>query len=91
MESTWSGPSTSTTEDSVDTTITDVVYMDLGLCGGGVRQDRTLGDTALCTSTEALGRVIIGAQLWQQGLGRNTSSYCMISMLRQKARTACPA
>ena len=44
----------------VDTTITDVVYMDVGLCFEGVRQDRTLGDKALCTSTQPLGRIVMG-------------------------------
>ena len=44
----------------MDTTITDVVYMDVGLCFEGVRQDRTLGDQALCTSTQPLGRIVMG-------------------------------
>ena len=44
----------------MDTTITDVVYMDVGLCFEGVRQDRTLGDKALCTSTQPLGRIVMG-------------------------------
>lgn len=37
---------------------------DVGVCAGGARQDRRLGDkTVLCTDPEPLGRIIIGAQL----------------------------
>ena len=32
----------------------------MGLCFEGVRQDRALGDKALCTSTQPLGRIVIG-------------------------------
>lgn len=48
--------------DAVDTTITDVVYLDVGVCPDGVRADRSLGDKAICTSTQSLGRIIIGEQ-----------------------------
>ena len=44
----------------MDTTITDVVYLDVGVCPDGVRADRSLGDKAICTSTQPLGRIIIG-------------------------------
>jgi hypothetical protein len=45
----------------VDTTITDVVYLNVGVCPEGVKADRTLGDKALCSSAEPLGRIVIGA------------------------------
>ncbi|CAK0786188.1 hypothetical protein CVIRNUC_009401 [Coccomyxa viridis] len=44
----------------LDTTITDVVYMDIGYCPAGYDPNRLLGDKAVCKSTDALGRVIIG-------------------------------
>lgn len=46
--------------DAVDTTITDVVYMNVGVCPDGVRADRTLGDKVICSSTQPLGRIVIG-------------------------------
>ena len=44
----------------LDTTITDVVYLDIGYCPAGYDPNRLLGDKAVCKSTDALGRVIIG-------------------------------
>lgn len=43
-----------------DTTITDVVYLDVGYCPAGANPNRTLGESAVCRSTDALGRIIIG-------------------------------
>eukprot|EP00884_Botryococcus_braunii_P009119 jgi/Botrbrau1/18208/Bobra.53_1s0067.1 len=41
--------------------ITDVVYLDIGVCPEGYRTDRTLGDkSALCITSEPLGRLLIG-------------------------------
>lgn len=45
-------------------TVTDVVYLDIGVCPEGYRTDRTLGDkSALCTSADPLGRLVIGIAL----------------------------
>lgn len=45
-------------------TVTDVVYLDIGVCPEGYRTDRTLGDkSALCTSADPLGRLVIGIML----------------------------
>ena len=44
-----------------DTTITDRVYLDFGLCPEAIRVNRTLGDkSALCLEPEPLGRLVIG-------------------------------
>ncbi|CAL5226930.1 g9808 [Coccomyxa viridis] len=48
------------TRQEVDTTITDVVYLDVGYCPAGANQNRTLGESAICKTTDALGRIIIG-------------------------------
>ena len=44
----------------LDTTITDVVYLDIGYCPAGYDPNRLLGNKAVCKSTDALGCVIIG-------------------------------
>eukprot|EP00891_Asterochloris_glomerata_P008074 jgi/Astpho2/8074/Aster-03021 len=36
------------------------VYLDFGLCKNGYRQDRTLGESAICTDSQSLGRMVIG-------------------------------
>ena len=48
-----------------DTTITDVVYLDVGYCPAGANQNRTLGESAVCKTTDALGRIVIGGSLIQ--------------------------
>ena len=50
---------------TVDESVTDLVYMDIGVCPEGLRQNRTLGDkSAICSTSEPLGRIVIGeAQL----------------------------
>lgn len=46
---------------AADPTPSDVVYLDVGLCSEGYRNDRALGDaTALCTSPAPLGRITLG-------------------------------
>lgn len=47
----------------LDTTITDVVYLDIGYCPAGANVNRTLGDSSVCKTTDALGRIIIGEDL----------------------------
>jgi peptidyl-prolyl cis-trans isomerase B (cyclophilin B) len=50
-------PSTST----IDTTITDRVYMDFSVCPSYFRSDRTLGtELSSCPDSEPLGRVVFG-------------------------------
>ena len=36
------------------------MYLDFGLCKNGYRQDRTLGESAICTDSQSLGRMVIG-------------------------------
>lgn len=37
------------------------MYLDVGTCPSGVRQDRKLGDkSVLCSDPEPLGRIVIG-------------------------------
>ncbi|WCJ30069.1 Cyclophilin-like peptidyl-prolyl cis-trans isomerase family protein [Euphorbia peplus] len=47
---------------SLDTTITDRVFMDFALCPNYFRSDRTLGDniSTLCVESAPLGRVVLG-------------------------------
>ena len=53
--------STSSSEAAADTTVTDRVFLDIGLCPEGLRQNRTLGDkSALCSEAQPLGRIVIG-------------------------------
>jgi hypothetical protein len=45
----------------VDESVTDVVFMDVGVCPEGLRANRTLGDkSAICSTSEPLGRIVIG-------------------------------
>lgn len=45
----------------MDTTITDKVYLDIGLCPEMLNRQRTVGSkTALCTDPTSLGRIVIG-------------------------------
>ncbi|KAK9919081.1 hypothetical protein WJX75_009237 [Coccomyxa subellipsoidea] len=63
--------------DAVDTTITDVVYMNVGVCPDGVRADRTLGDKVICSSTQPLGRIVIG--LYGRLLPQTVSNFLMLA------------
>ncbi|KAL0020452.1 hypothetical protein WJX77_005028 [Trebouxia sp. C0004] len=48
-------------DNELDLTVTEKVFLDIGLCPEGLRSDRTLGDaSAICTDATPLGRVTIG-------------------------------
>jgi hypothetical protein len=43
-----------------DTTVTDRLYLDIGVCPEAIRIDRTLGDkTPFCTDPQPLGRLVV--------------------------------
>ncbi|PSC76546.1 peptidyl-prolyl cis-trans isomerase chloroplastic [Micractinium conductrix] len=52
--------SSSSSGADVDTTVTDRIYLDVGLCPEAVRTDRRLGDkTPFCQQPDAVGRIVI--------------------------------
>ncbi|TVU42406.1 hypothetical protein EJB05_08809, partial [Eragrostis curvula] len=73
-------PSTST----IDTTITDRIYMDFSVCPSYFRSDRTLGaELSSCPDSEPLGRVVFG--LYGRHLPVTTANFkvtCMSAAYR---------
>ncbi|KAL3157549.1 hypothetical protein ABBQ32_012004 [Trebouxia sp. C0010 RCD-2024] len=66
---------TESADQEPDLTITDKVFLDVGLCPEGLRTDRTLGDTsAMCSDATPLGRVTIG--LYGNLVPQTVSNFC---------------
>lgn len=54
------GPQLADAGEEVDATVTARAVIELGICPNGFNQQRGLGESALCSTPDSLGRIVIG-------------------------------